>query len=861
MTLRDLNVGEKAVIVKVRGRGAFRKRITEMGFVTGKEIELIKRAPLNDPVEYKVMDYNVLLRNSEAELIEIITKEEADLIEKRQLKINKSDFCKKDRPGFGKRHQMGFQRGHNFITNSKIENTAIKLRKTINVALVGNPNSGKTTIFNYASGARERVGNYSGVTVNSKVAFLKYKDYTFKFVDLPGTYSISAYSPEEIYVKDYILENLPDIILNVIDASNIERNLYLTTQLIDMDLKVIAALNMYDELEEKKDRFNYKLLGKMTGIPFVPTIGSKGKGITNLLDKIINLYNDKNKTYRHVHIKYGVDIENNISKIQDEIYQNNRSLTDRISSRFLSIKLIEKDDSINKYIDKCENKKQIYDTAKSSIKKIEKIYKDDSESIITDLKYGYIAGALKETYKPNEKRKPNKSIKIDKIITHKILSIPIFLLFMYMTFFFTFKIGAYPMSWIENLVSWISNILSASLPTSIFKDLLIDGIIGGVGGVIVFLPNIIILYFFISIMEDTGYMARAVFIMDKSMHKIGLHGKSFIPLLMGFGCNVPAIMSTRIIESKRDRLLTMLIIPFMSCSARLPIYILFISAFFVSKHVLILFSLYIIGIIMGIITAIILNNTFFKNIDTPFVMELPPYRTPTVRSLLKHIWFNTEQYLKKIGGVILIATIIIWALGYFPRNNDISEEYMKEIADVTVSYNNKIQSADKTNNISIEKLNKEKILKIRTLEHQKKLLLNSKSYIGKLGMFINPVMEPLGFNWKMSVAVLAGISAKEIVVSTLGVLYQSDSDDEKSLIDRLQSKKSSVENDNSEESFTPLRAFVFMLFILLYFPCVGVVAAIKKETGKWKWAIFEVLYTTSLAWIVSFTVYQIGLLF
>ena len=808
MTLKDLKKGEKAIIVKVRGRGAFRKRITEMGFVTGKEIEVIKKAPLKDPIEYKIMDYNVLLRNSEAELIEIITKEEADLLEKRLLKIDKSKYCTK-RSGFGRHLQRGFGRGYRYgnITNDFIENAAKRHRKTINVALVGNPNSGKTTIFNYASGARERVGNYSGVTINSKVAFLKYKDYTFKFIDLPGTYSISAYSPEEIYVKDYILENLPDIILNVIDASNIERNLYLTTQLIDMDLKVIAALNMYDELEEKKDQFDYELLGKMTGVPFVPTVGSKGKGITELLDKIISLYNDENKTYRHIHIKYGIDIEDNIKKIQDVIYKHNRSLTDRISSRFLSIKLIEKDKTINKYIDKCKNKDEIYEVAKSSIKKLEKIYNDDSESIITDLKYGYIAGALKETYKTNKTPVLNKSNKIDNIITHKILGIPIFLLFMYITFFFTFTLGKYPMDWIENAIAWLSNILNTTLPDSILKDLLIDGIIGGVGGVIVFLPNIIILYFFISIMEDTGYMARAVFIMDKAMHKIGLHGKSFIPLLMGFGCNVPAILSTRIIESKRNRLLTMLIIPFMSCSARLPVFILFITAFFVSNHVIILFSLYLIGITMGIITALLLNKIFFKNVDTPFVMELPPYRIPTLRSVVKHIWFNTEQYLKKIGGVILIATVIIWALGYFPRNNDITEEY---------------------------------------------------SYIGELGNFVNPVMKPLGFNWKMSVAVLAGISAKEIVVSTLGVLYQSKSEDENSLVDKLQNNNDA---GDAQGAFTPLRAFVFMLFILLYFPCVGVIAAIKKETGKWKWAIFEVLYTTSLAWIVSFTVYQIGLLF
>ncbi|MEA3504540.1 MAG: ferrous iron transport protein B, partial [Bacteroidota bacterium] len=655
MTLHNLQQGERGIITKVNGHGSFRKRITEMGFIIGKEIEVIKKAPLKDPIEYKILDYFVSLRNSEALLIDVISEKEA------AKKIDTS---------------------FNGTIDSKILKQAFnKKGKNINIAFVGNPNCGKTTIFNQASGSSERVGNYSGVTVDAKKSHFKLDGYKFNVVDLPGTYSITAYSPEELYVRDYIIDQHPDIVINVIDASNLERNLYLTTQLIDMDIKVVIALNMYDELEKNGDSLDYFQLGKMLGIPFIPTVGSKGIGIKNLFRKVIDVYEDRDEIVRHIHVNYGKNIETSIQNIQNKIKQPaNHAVTNNISPRFLSIKLIEKDKDADKKIATCHNATNIRKSTHKEIDKLEKNLLEDSETLVTDAKYAFIAGALCETMVSNAIQKIKKSQIIDTFITNKFWGIPIFAFFMWLTFFTTFKLGQYPMNWIESGVSFIGQLVHANMSDGMLKDLLINGIIGGVGGVLVFLPNIVILYFFIAIMEDTGYMARAVFIMDKMMHKIGLHGKSFIPMLMGFGCNVPAIMATRTIESRRDRLLTMLIIPFMSCSAKLPVYILFITAFFTSYQATILFSMYIIGVIIAIGSSMLLSKTLFKKVDIPFVMELPPYRTPSLRSLLIHMWNSAEQYLRKIAGVILIASIIIWALGYFPHNIELSRNFDKEIS-------------------------------------------------------------------------------------------------------------------------------------------------------------------------------------
>ncbi len=829
MQLSELQNGEYGIISKVRGRGAFRKRITEMGFVKGKKVDVIKNAPLNDPIEYSVMGYQVSLRRNEAALIEVITPNEAK-------KIVGADY-------------QGVYYGD---PESELLRTGAKVGgKVINIALVGNPNAGKTTLFNYASGSHEHVGNYGGVTVDSKHAKLSYKGYLFNITDLPGTYSLTAYTPEEIYVRRYIHENTPDVIVNVVDASNLERNLYLTTQLIDMDVKIVVALNMFDELIRHGDKFDYTSLGKMLGIPFVPTVSSRGKGIDKLFDTLINVYTDKDKTLRHIHINYGESIEESIGKIQEKV-KHNCNIIVQYSSRFLGIKLLEKDKQIDALLRDSDNYNQIKEITQSEIKKLENQYNEDSETLMTDAKYGFIAGALKETFKEGTQKKRKTTEIIDTFLTHKLFGFPIFIFFMWFTFFTTFTLGDYPMHWIENGVQLLSNTLEKYMTSGPLKDLLIGGILNGVGSVIVFLPNILILFFFISILEDTGYMARAAFIMDKLMHKIGLHGKSFIPLVMGFGCNVPAIMATRTIENRSNRILTMLITPFMSCSARLPVYILIIGAFFPNHASTMLFAIYMIGILIAIGTALIFKRTYFRTDDIPFVMELPPYRIPTLRSTIRHMWDKGSQYLRKMGGVILIAVIFIWALGYYPRNVNLSKQYETIIA----------------NNVTlIENPSTDPVLATHLKEQNEQLIIEkeserqSQSYLGRVGKFIEPVIVPLGFDWKMGVSLLSGIAAKEIVVSTLGVLYQADKNADEhssSLISKLKSETYKTGPKAGTKVFNSLNAFTFLLFILIYFPCVAVIAAIKKESGSWRWAVFTIFSTTFLAWVVAFLVYQIG---
>jgi ferrous iron transport protein B len=816
--LSDLKTGEQGIITKVLGHGAFRKRITEMGFVKGKEVTVIKNAPLQDPVEYEIMGYKVSLRRSEARLVEIVAVEdENELV------------------------GAGFS---GTIDSEEIIRSAREKSTTINVALVGNPNCGKTTLFNHASGSHERVGNYSGVTVDAKEATMKRDPYTFRIVDLPGTYSITEYSPEELYVRRHITEQMPDIVVNVVDASNLERNLFLTTQLIDMNVKVVIALNMYDELEKKGVSFDYKALGRMIGIPIVPTVASKGVGVDDLFDTVIEVYEDREPDVRHIHINYGEEIEKAIRGIQNEVWKS-PEVTDKLSSRYVAIKLLETDKTMLSQLESCANYTQIKRKAEDAIQLLEKEYGESSETIITDAKYGFIDGALKETFqevKCKDRRK--KKRELDDLLTHKFWGFPIFFFFMWLMFQATFTLGGYPMEWIEAGVSWLSDTAQNAMTEGPLRDLIVNGIIGGVGSVIVFLPNILILFFFISMMEDTGYMARASFIMDKLMHKIGLHGKSFIPLLMGFGCNVPAIMATRTLDNKKDRILTMLIIPFMSCSARLPVYLLLISAFFPGNKALILFSIYIIGIVLAILMALVLKRFLFNKQEVPFVMELPPYRTPTIKNTSIHMWFKARQYLKKMSNVILLASIIIWALGYFPRDVHYSTNY--DAKRQTIAANAGLTATQKE-----EGLNKIK------LEQQSEK--QEKSYIGQLGHAIEPVISPLGYDWKMGVSLLTGLAAKEVVVSSMGVLYQAD-DESGTLKDKLIDQRHTSGPEIGQKVFTPLVAFGFMLFILIYFPCVAAVAAIKKEAG-WKWAAFTIVYTTALAWLLAFLTYQIGSLF
>ena len=811
MRLSELKTGEKGVIVKVLGHGGFRKRIVEMGFVKGKTVEVLLNAPLRDPIKYQIMGYEISLRHQEAEMIEVISEEEAKLMQN---------------PYHGSLTE------DEQLTEDQLVEVAKGKRRIINVALVGNPNCGKTSLFNIASGAHEHVGNYSGVTVDAKAGFFSFQGYHFRITDLPGTYSLSAYSPEEIYVRKHIIDETPDLIINVVDASNLERNLYLTTQLIDMNVKMVMALNMYDELEASGTQLDHEKLSELIGVPIVPTIGRTGKGIDKLFHVIIESYEGSdyvNKDlrkqvrteamddmeawhknvepqveyasdhgiFRHIHVNHGPILERSIEAVK-KVIVHNEDIRHKYSTRFLSIKLLENDRDIERIVSALPNGNDILSMRDHEAKIIMKAMNEDSEQAITDAKYGFISGALKETFTQGQLGREQTTQVIDSIVTHRIWGYPIFFLFLYIMFEGTFVLGEYPMMGIEWLVEQISNLVSHYMPEGPLKDLVIDGIIGGVGGVIVFLPNILILYFFISLLEDSGYMARAAFIMDKIMHRMGLHGKSFIPLIMGFGCNVPAIMASRMIEDKKCRLITMLVNPLMSCSARLPIYLVLIGAFFPGMASLVLLSIYAIGILLAVLMARLFSRFLVKGDDTPFVMELPPYRIPTSKAIFRHTWEKGAQYLKKMGGIIMVASILIWFLGYYPRGN------------------------------------------FETVAEQQE-----HSYIGQIGKAIEPAIEPLGFDWKLGVGLLSGIGAKELVVSTLGVLYTNEEDIESvNLSDRI--------------PVTPTVALGYMLFVLIYFPCVATLAAIKQESGSWKWAFFSAFYTTALAWAVAFTVKTIG---
>lgn len=822
MKLSELKTGEKGVIIKVLGHGGFRRRIIEMGFIKGKTVEVVLNAPLKDPIKYKIMGYEVSLRRQEADMIEIVSEEEA-------------------------RHTMETDTYHEPISqgipvsDEVMRNIAQGKRRTINVALVGNPNCGKTSLFNVASGGHEHVGNYSGVTVDAKEGFFDFQGYHFRLVDLPGTYSLSAYSPEELYVRKHIIEETPDVIINVVDAGNLERNLYLTTQLIDMNVRMVIALNMYDALQHSGNKLNYHKLSELLGVPIVPTISRTGEGIDNLFHVIIGLYEGidfmgqkdeiKNEILRefrewhdayvpdhkykgaednftakgfirHIHINHGPEIERSIDAVKKEISKN-ENIRHKYSTRFLAIKLLENDKDIEtRVIAPLPNGKEILAARDKEAERLRQLGNDDTEQCIADAKYGFISGALKETFTQTNHDTETFTRVVDSIVTNRFWGYPIFFIFLYIMFEGTFVLGEYPQRLIEWMVGLIGQGAEKFLSPGPLKDMIVDGIIGGVGGVIVFLPNILLLYFFISFMEDSGYMARAAFIMDKIMHKMGLHGKSFIPLIMGFGCNVPAIMTSRIIESRKARLVTMLVNPLMSCSARLPIYLVLIGAFFPGKASLILLSIYAIGILLAVLMARIFTKFLVKGNDTPFVMELPPYRMPTAKVVLRHTWEKGKQYLKKMGGIIMVASIIIWFLGYYPNHDAYATQ------------------AEQQEN----------------------------SYIGQLGKAIEPVIEPLGFDWKMGIGILSGVGAKELVVSTLGVLYTNDDDiDSVNLSERI--------------PITPLVAYCYMLFVLIYFPCIATLAAIRQESGSWKWAVFAATYTTILAWIIAFAVHQIGSLF
>lgn len=859
MRLSELKTGDKAVVVKVIGHGGFRKRIVEMGFIRGNMVEVLLSAPLRDPIKYRLMGYEISLRREEANMIEVMTPQEAAEANASGHADNSSaqppitaeqDDCERIE-----------------TDDERLREAAMRKRRIINVALVGNPNCGKTSLFNFASGAHERVGNYSGVTVDAKEGTANFEGYEFNLVDLPGTYSLTAYSPEEMYVRKQIVDKTPDVVLNVIDASNIERNLYLTTQLIDMNLRVVCALNMYDELESRGDKLDREKLGQLLGVPMIPTVFKTGEGVKTLFHVIINMYEgldfidehgninpdvakdirkwhdslgDQNEVgdhdedfasgdharknvARHIHVNHGQYVESAIQNVQSAL-KADEQIRIKYSTRYLAIKLLENDSEVERIVSELPNHEQIINVRDKAELQIKEDLQTDSETAIMDAKYGFIRGALAEAgYKMGDKLGAYRMTHIiDAIVTHRIWGFPFFFLLLFLMFEVTFTLGQFPMDWIESGVAWLGEWLGGMLPEGPVRDMIIDGALAGVGSVIVFLPQILILYFFISLMEDSGYMARAAFIMDKFMHRMGLHGKSFIPLIMGFGCNVPAVMATRTIESRRSRLVTMLVLPFMSCSARLPIYIMIVGTFFATRwQAPVIVSIYVVGILVAILLSRVFCRFFMRDEDTPFVMELPPYRFPTAKAIARHTWERGRQYLKKMGGIILVASVVVWALGYFPHNDELDRQTQQE-----------------------------------------------QSFIGRIGQAVEPVFRPQGFSWKQDVSIIAGVGAKEIVASTLGVLYADDdsfADD-----DNLEAAQSGGEEHDKytilrqkmeADGMTPLNAYAYLLFILLYFPCLATVAAVKGETGSWKWALFLAGETTLVAWVVSALFYRIGLLF
>lgn len=814
MKLLDLHNGETAEVVKVLGHGAFRKRMIEMGFTRGRIITRLMQAPLNDPVKYSLMGYEISLRLSEASLVEVVPTDRKSELKEKPDEIAKesvmSCLLSEDIPPYTDIHHRG---------NEPI----------INIALIGNPNCGKTSLFNIASGAHEHVGNYSGVTVDAKSGSFIHKGYRFRIVDLPGTYSLSSYSPEELYVRRYLRDETPDVIVNVVVASNLERNLYLTTELIDMDIPMVIALNMYDELKASGDTLDYNLLGKMIGVPIVPTVSRTGQGLDNLFDAVIKIFERRHEQVRHVHVLLGEDIEKSVTVLKD-LLKATPTVGRHFSPRYIAIKLLEQDNEAETLVKETskERAEEILKIRDEQLARISQVVPEDLSAAIANEKYGFISGALAETFSMGKEKGFSSTHIIDTFVTSRLFGFPLFLLVMFIVFWATFEIGAYPMGWIESGVDLLGDLVRDHFSDGPLKDLLANGIIGGVGGVIVFLPNILILYFCISFMEDSGYMARGAFIMDRVMHHIGLHGKSFMPIIMGFGCGVPAIMACRAIESRSSRIITILIIPFMSCSARLPLYVLLVGTFFPSHAAIVFMGLYAIGILVAVLSARLFRRYWFHADETPFVMELPPYRIPTWKALLRHMWGKGEQYLRKMGGIILVASIIVWALNYFPLHD--------------------VKSAQDSVSSDLE----------MSMADDSKIDLSTDSYMEIIGKFINPVMEPLGFNWRATVAAVAGIPAKEIVVSTLGVLYTGD---EEVLDSTLSSRLTAPSEITGQPGFTPASAFAFMVFILLYCPCIATVIALVRETGSWKYGLFSMVYNTLIAWLIAFGIYRIAMLF
>jgi ferrous iron transport protein B len=683
------------------------------------------------------------------------------------------------------------------------------MEKKITVALAGNPNSGKTTVFNMLTGARQHTANYPGTTVEIKQGRCRHKGCEITVVDLPGTYSLTTYSTEELIARNFIIEQKPDVVMDIVDASNIERNLYLAVQLIETGAPLVLAFNMSDIAEQRGLVFDIDLLSKLLEAPIVQTVGNKGKGKIELLDAVIRTAR-QGKTQRTHRVNYGKEIEKELAGLELVLAENQPLLVQRYGSRWSAVKLLEQDSHVTARIDS----HAVHDAANASISRLKTVFADEPEVVIADRRYGFISGACEEAVKSSAESRHTSSDIADLLILNRVLGLPIFLLLMYIVFKLTF-LAAEPLTRVmESLFGGLSNLVASLWPGQVdspVKSLLVDGVIGGVGSVLVFLPNILLLFLAIAILEDSGYMARAAFVMDRIMHKIGLHGKSFIPMLIGFGCSVPAIMATRMLENRRNRLTTMMVVPLMSCGARLSIYALIIPAFFPPKwHSLMLWLIYLVGITLAVVSAKILRITLFRGDTAPFVMELPPYRMPTATGLIIHMCERAWWYLKKAGTIILAVSVLLWAAARYPRPPA----------------------------AGLAGLSKE----------QKQQALMSHSVVGRLGRLLEPVVQPLGFDWRIGTALIGALGAKELFVAQLGIVYSLGEADEQS--EALRTKL--------QQHYSPLVGLCIMLFTLIGTPCVATLVICRRESGSWKWPLLQFFGLTGLAYAVTFVVYQLG---
>lgn len=818
-SIAEMDIGDKGIIRGITAQGEIRRRLLDMGLVPGVRFKILRVAPLGDPIELHIRGFHLSLRREEA--LGITAAKIGRQGDRKPLHHGRRHHHRRhaylypeDLPSSRKREAPHAEGAPENPSMGKPEKPASEA-KTITVALLGNPNCGKTSLFNALAGANQRVGNFTGVTVESYEGTRRYEGYTIRIVDLPGIYSLTAYSPEEVVSRNYLIENRPDLVIDVLDGTNLERNLYLTTQLMEMESDLLVALNMYDEVQKQKIKVDIHQLQKLLGSHVIPTSAKSGEGVEKLLSHIVRVYEgkiaiDKNK------LTYSPEVEEGISRLA-EILSHDEELAEYYSPRWLAAKLLENDQLVYETIKERSIWIRTEIALKEIMKSLEKNERGDSELAVTEDRHAFIRGAAQETIKQPEETPESFTDKIDKVFLNRFLGIPLFLGMMWLLFQFTFTVGQYPAGWMEELFGAISSGLNQLLPAGFFRSLIVDGILAGVGGVLVFLPNILLLFLGIALMEATGYMARAAFVIDKVMHRFGLHGKSFIPMITGFGCSVPAFMACRTLKSPSDRITTMLIIPFMSCGAKLPVYILLIGAFFPPAMAgNVLFGVYLFGVLLALIMARLLKKALFKNQSEPFVMELPPYRWPTLKSLLMQMYFKAASYIKKAGTIILFASVIIWLGTSFPVG-PLPEE---------------AQGAGEESETN-------------HLEY---------TVAGRLGHIIEPVIKPLGFDWRVGVALTGGLAAKEIVVSTLATIYAVEETEEGSgggtqgIQDALR----------ADPDFTRATALSLMVFVLLYIPCLAATVVFHKEAGSWHWTRFYIIYTMVVAWAASFAVYRIA---